>query len=170
MSTVDVESTVVSATPPAEVPKPFRVIYMFRMVNGEKVRWKFEVDNQMVIMSEGAAPTNPIIEAAKPPINKVNQVDPIDIYKRTLTERGINYTVSPTGQIIIAGIPEKEKQIMQFFDLNKECPDIPGMETIRNNYKEEYNQLGGASCPSCQMNSLQRKYRAILDQKLFVNA
>jgi len=152
-------------------PKPrARIIYMYRMVQGNKVRWKFEVDNQMVILNEGPAenqPTEIQQNTSIPGPKPVDlQPDAMMQYKKVLEERGITYSTTSTGQVIIQDIPAKEKIIMQFFDLNAPCPDVPGLEDIRNRYKQEYDQAGGAACPSCQLNTLQRKYREILKAKL----
>lgn len=147
-----------------------RNIYMYRMVQGNKVRWKFEVDNQMVIVNEGPADTqDPSVQQANVvPGPKPVSVPPnaVEQYKKILEERGIKYSSTATGQIIVNEIPDTEKMIMQFFDLNAPPPDIPDVETIRERFKQEYDQAGGAACPACQLNTLQRKYREILKAKI----
>lgn len=147
-----------------------RSIYMFRMVQGNKVRWKFEVDNQMVIINEGPAETQPHTSAnndvALTPRPVTVPPDAMEQYKKVLEERGIKYSMTATGQVVINEIPNKEKIIMQFFDLNAPCPEVDGIKAIRDRYKEEYDQAGGAACPSCQLNTLQRKYREILKVRL----
>ena len=162
-------STSTESTPPP-APPPIRNIYMYRMVQGNKVRWKFEVDNQMVIINEGPA------EVQEPAVQQSTAVpgpkpvsvppDALAQYKKILEERGIKYSMTPNGQVIVNEIPDKEKMIMQFFDLNAPAPDVPGIEQIRERYKQEYEQAGGAACPSCQLNTLQRKYREILKAKI----
>lgn len=147
-----------------------RNIYMYRIIQGNKVRWKFEVDNQMVIVKEGPAEIqetsvqkSDVVPGPRPlPIPK----NATDQYKKILEERGIKYSMTESGQVVINEIPKKEKIIMQFFDLNAPCPAIDDLEAIRDRYKQEYNQAGGAACPSCQLNTLQRKYREILKTKL----
>lgn len=159
-----------SSTQPQVVIPNVRKIYMYRMIQGNKVRWKFEVDNQMVILNEGPAETqDPSVQQN----NAVPGTKPIAIppdaraqYQRLLEERGIKYSMTPNGQLIVNEIPNSEKIIMQFFDLNAPTPDIKGLETIRERYKQEYEQAGGAACPSCQLNTLQRKYRAILKSSI----
>lgn len=155
----------------SDTPKQqLRSIYMFRMVQGNKVRWKFEVDNQMVIVNEGPAEIQSTAvqqsETAAIPRPATIPPDAIDQYKKVLEERGIKYSMTTAGQVVINEIPPVEKIIMQFFDLNAPCPEVPGLEDIRNRYKQEYDQAGGAACPSCQLNTLQRKYREILKAKL----
>jgi hypothetical protein len=152
-------------------PKPkARIIYMYRMVQGNKVRWKFEVDNQMVILNEGPAENQSLAvqqDISLPGPKPVDlQPDKMAQYKKVLEERGITYSTTSTGQVIIQDIPNKEKIIMQFFDLNAPCPDVPGLADIREKFKQEYEQAGGAACPSCQLNTLQRKYREILKHRI----
>ena len=155
----------------SDTPKQqLRSIYMFRMVQGNKIRWKFEVDNQMVIINEGPAEVQSTAvqqsESAALPRPATVAPDAIDQYKKVLEERGIKYSMTTAGQVVINEIPPTEKIIMQFFDLNVPCPEVPGLEDIRNRYKQEYDQAGGAACPSCQLNTLQRKYREILKVRL----
>lgn len=155
---------------PPHKPQTLRSIYMYRMIQGNKVRWKFEVDSQMVIINEG--PT----ESQEPAVRKSDVTpgprpvsvpkDSVDQYKKILEERGIKYSMTASGQVVINEIPNKEKVIMQFFDLNAACPEGLGLETVRDRYKQEYDQAGGAACPACQLNTLQRKYRAILQEKI----
>lgn len=155
---------------PQTKQQALRSIYMYRMVQGNKVRWKFEVDNQMVIVSEGpaeqqdAATQNSGAVAGQRPITVAPNA--IDQYKKVLEERGIKYSMTEAGQVVINDIPNKERIIMQFFDLNVPCPVGLDLEPIRERFKQEYEQAGGAACPSCQLNTLQRKYREILQAKI----
>lgn len=159
-----------------------RSIFMYRIIDGHKVRWRFEVDSEMVIIRESpvetgvkplpyvgitaselpdalpapAAPTQPPSAPVSP---EEMQKKAIAAYKQTLDDRGITYTVNEHGQILINNVPNIERDIMQFFDLRQPCPASPGFAQIREHYIEEYNRLGGAACPGCTLNTLQRKYR-----------
>lgn len=153
---------------PAAPMMALRSIYMYRMVDGNKIRWKFQVDPHMVIVSEGPAETQ---DAAAQKSNVVPSPisanpDALAQYKKVLEERGIKYSVTPSGQVIVNEVPNSEKLIMQFFDLNSPDPAIANIGPIRDRYKEEYLQAGGAACPACQLNGLQRKYREILKAKI----
>lgn len=159
-------------------PKP-RTIYLNRLINGNKVKWKFEVNEEMVIVSEGpldpmnmsSRPRPPSIPAGSqqtPETIDANKAAHIERYKQSLNERGIAYTVNEHGQIIINNLPQKEKDIVQFFNLDLECPDVKGMNILRDMYRKEYETLGGTSCPSCQLGSLQRKYRHLLDKDIYM--
>lgn len=149
---------------------PNRHIYLYRMVQGHKVRWKFEVDHHMVIINEGPDDRQaPEVQKSEvTPGHKPVSVptDALTRYTSVLDERGIKYSITPQGQVIVNDIPANEKLIMQFFDLNAPEPSIPDVTAIRERYKQEYEQAGGAACPACQLNSLQRKYRQILKAKL----
>ena len=169
-------STQLENLPPAPEPQPqpaaaVRSIYMYRMVEGNKIRWKFQVDPQMVIISEGPA-ENQDTAAQKSnivpsPISA--NPDALAQYKKVLEERGIKYSVTASGQVVVNEVPSSEKLIMQFFDINAPDPTIlaiPDIGAIRERYKEEYTQAGGAACPACQLNGLQRKYREILKARI----
>jgi hypothetical protein len=158
-------------TAPVNLPMPkIRNIFMYRMVQGHKVRWKFEVDDQMIIVAEGPAESqeNSVQQnTALPGPHPVSvPPDALAQYKKVLEERGIKYSVTPSGQVIVNEIPSSEKMIMQFFEMNAPDPDIPGVGPIKERYRQEYDQAGGAACPACQLNGLQRKYREILKAKI----
>jgi hypothetical protein len=152
----------------SESAKPLRKIFMYKMIQGNKVRWQFEVDSEMIIVSEGPAENQTPAAAAVAPGPKpvAMQPDAMDKYKKVLEERGIKYSMTANGQIVVNEIPTQEKMIMQFFDLNTPCPEGLGWEDIRTKYKYEYDQAGGSACPACQLNTLQRKYREILKARL----
>ena len=156
---------------PVNFPVPStRSIFMYRMIKGDKVRWKFEVDNQMVIVNEGPAESQAISvqQSTALPVTQPASVPPDALaqYKKVLEERGIKYSLTPSGQVIVNEVPNSEKMVMQFFELNAPDPDIPDVGPIRERYREEYAQAGGAACPACQLNGLQRKYREILKAKI----
>lgn len=159
-------------------PNKLRQIYMFRMINGQRMRWVFEVDSTMLVVREGPADPGQMgrnlqATASLPPSAQLEQKrkeDALTSYKASLDERGIKYTVNDNGQIIITSRPEKEMHIMQFLDVSAStCPDVPGMAELRAAYMDEYKTLGGTACPGCQLNTLQRKYRNLLNEKVFKN-
>lgn len=159
-----------NTAPKPAAPSGTRNIYMYRMVGDQKVRWRFEVDSQMVIVSEGAA-TN-LTGAGKPAalVDSAGQRSDIEAYKRTLTDRGITFTVGDGGQILIGHVPQTEQDIILFLDVNNKHATFsyPGWDALRDVYFKEYAALGGSECPSCQLGGLQRKYReklkTIIDQ------
>jgi hypothetical protein len=153
-------------TNPVEVAQPTRSLYFFKVINGNRVRWKLDVDRQMTIISEGPAENRPIPQQVAPEVGQIPPAAHLDNYKRMLDARGIKYTVNEQGQIAINDIPEKEKAIMQFFNLHDACPEGEGIAEIREQYKKEFEAIGGQGCSSCQLNGLQRKYREILKNKL----
>ncbi len=175
-----------------------RTIFVQRMVNGAPVKWRMDVDENMVVLSEGPAdsfndkqPNMPVeamlrgnaamhahiaeLQASarsrqaetNPGAVKSPQDHAVEAYKRALDSRGIKYTVNDKGQVIVTNVPVREKQIIQFFDLDQPTPDVPGMEDIRTNYKNELEQMQASSCTTCQINALQRKYRDVLMRTVF---
>jgi hypothetical protein len=156
-----------------------RTIFLTRIINGNKVKWKFEVNEEMVILSEGPLDPMHMINSRRPPLPfegrkqvpetiEAQRAQHIERYKQSLSERNIDYNVNEQGQIIINNLPQKEKDIVQFFNLDLECPDVKGMNLLRDMYRKEYETLGGTSCPSCQLGSLQRKYRHLLDKDIYM--
>lgn len=145
-----------------------RKIYMNRMVQGVKVKWEFVVDADFTIIQEGPVDlSRPVITTTNPQSDMAANNNRLALYKKDLDQRGIKYDVTTDGQIIINEVPAREKHIMQFFDFNAPCPDIPGLQSVRDSYRSEYDQAGGAACPACQLNTIQRKYRQLLSQKFF---
>lgn len=175
---------------PVAPAEELKSIFMYRMWDRQKIRWKFEVDKDMVIIREGPVDPNfssnlPVGMMGRPPIpahipikerlgpaeiaaqQAKHAAESLERHKKSLDARGIKYKHLENGSILIEEIPTKEKQIMQFFDLKQACPDISGMQTIRDAYKTEHTSLGGNACPSCQLNGLMRKYRNILETSVF---
>lgn len=145
---------------------PTRSLYFFKVINGNRVRWKLDVDPHMTIVGEGPAENRPAPQQVLPETGQLPPSAHLDNYKRMLDARGIKYTVSEQGQISINEIPENEKAIMQFFNMNEQCPAGDGLAELREQYKKEFEAIGGQGCSSCQLNGLQRKYREILKNKL----
>lgn len=148
-----------------------RSIYMYRMVNGVKTRWKFEVDKEMIIVNEGPVNT-PIPGKAVEPESEISaaQAKVLASYKRVLDGRGVSYDITNSGQLIIKNVPDNEKLIQQFLDFNSVMED-PALAALKEAYKSEYASLGGVACTGCQLGGLQRKYRekvqsAINDKKI----
>jgi hypothetical protein len=153
-----------------------RAIFVYRNTNGKRVKWRMDLDAQMNVLAEmpveeRALPAVPPQlrnnVAVVPPDMEAKKVEHIERYKKSLDERGIAYKLNENGQILITNVPQKEKDIIQFLDLAQPCPDIPGMGTLRELYQNEVNAAGGAACPACQLNAIQRKYRFILDKDVF---
>jgi hypothetical protein len=170
-------TTTTTAAPEVLPPQHLRSIFFYRIVQGHKVKWEFKVDNQMVIVEEGPAVlhqfNSAVVGQLPEPVNVGEEVSnrykvsPMDNYRRILDERGIKYTTSERGQIIVSDVPVKEKMTMQFFDLNAPAPAGDGIAELREKYKNEIEEAGGtAGCSSCKLNTIQRKYREILKAKL----
>lgn len=186
-----------------------RTIFVQRIINGETVKWRMDVDENMTVLAEGPADSfigaQPLGAANRevpqivkdaphihahirsvqedirrkqlefrqskenqlPVPNKENSNAALEAYKQALDSRGIKYKVNEAGQVIVLNVPVIEKQIIQFFDLSQPTPDVPGMEDIRVNYKTELENMQSGGCTTCQINALQRKYRAVLMDTVF---
>lgn len=143
-----------------------REILLWRVIGDKKIRWKFVVDEEMVIVNEGPAdrtpggPGNPLMNIE----SRKDGKSPTQAYTDLLTERGYEFEVADTGQIIVTHMPKKEKDYASFFNLEVTCPDIPGWSNLREAYKDELTKLGGDKCPGCTKATLMRKYRALLEK------
>jgi hypothetical protein len=172
------ETTTTTTHAPEVLPQQhLRSIFFYKIIQGHKIKWELKIDNQMVIVEEGPAVlhqfNSAIVGQPPVPVNvgeeaaKIFPVSPMDNYRRILDERGIKYTTSERGQIIVSDVPVKEKMTMQFFDLNAPAPAGDGIAELREKYKNEIEESGGtAGCSSCKLNTIQRKYREILKTKL----
>lgn len=146
-----------------------RKIYMNRIIQGRKVKWEFVVDHEFTIIREAPVDLSqqPVVHPPNAQAIAAVNAEKLAKYRQSLDERGIKYTVTADNQIVINEVPQRENHISQFFDLNAPCPDYPGMESVRENYRLEIEQAGGAACPACQLNAIQRKYRQVLHTKFF---
>ena len=153
-----------------------RSIFVYRNVNGRRTKWRMDLDDQMNVLAEMPVDDRPLPNT--PPHLKSNTTivapeigakaaEHIERYKKSLDERGISYKVNEQGQILITNVPQREKEILQFLDLTKPCPEVAGMSKLRELYQNEINGTGGASCPPCQLNSIQRKYRFLLNKDIY---
>jgi hypothetical protein len=171
-------SETTTTTPAPETPQRqhLRSLFFYKIIQGHKIKWEFKIDNQLVIIEEGPAVMHqfnsamagqaPLSENVGAEAAKIFPAAQMDNYKRILDERGIKYTTSERGQIIVSDVPAREKMIMQFFDLNMPLPAGDGIEELREKYKNEIEEAGGtAGCSGCKLNSIQRKYREILQAK-----
>ena len=112
-----------------------RKLNLYRMVNGQRLRVVFEVDDQLTILSE---------KQDSPPDNEQT---------RELKARG--YTINGNE---ITHVPAREQEIFRFFSEHTPCW-FPECEAMRKQYNEELESLP-QDCPTCQKGALIRKYAA----------
>lgn len=154
-----------------------RSLFLYKIIQGHKIKWEIKVDSQMVIVEEGPAnmfqfntimvPQAAAAENVAEEAAKIHTGSHIDKYKAILDSRGIKYSVNENGQIIVSDVPVAEKKTMQFFDLSMPAPDGEGVAALREKYKNEIDEAGGVDgCTACKMNAIQRKYRELLKDKL----
>ncbi len=162
-------------TPENTAPK-IRSIFVYRNVNNRRTKWRMDLDEHMNVLLESPIEERPLpITPNNLKVNNnttevpsaVQNQEHIERYKKSLDERGIAYKVNEQGQILITNVPQREKDILQFLDLDKPCPEVPGMAALRELYTNEINGVGGASCPPCQRNTIQRKYRYLINKDIY---
>jgi hypothetical protein len=162
--------------PPSAPPVNLRSIYLYKIIQGHKIKWQIKVNNEMVIIDEGPANVaqfnNILAGKVEPPTNVAGEVTktysltPTDNYKKVLDARGIKYNTTANGQIMVQEVPYKEKMIMQFFDMDAPPPTGDGVDALRAKYRQEIEEAGGtAGCTGCKLNSIQRKFRELLKDK-----
>jgi hypothetical protein len=146
-------------------PAP-RYIFLNRMINGERKKFRFTVDAQMTIVEETPVedavtltPANPDNHGASSP-----QLSP---QMQWLKSRGYKFKVEPDGRLHILHTPELEIQIAKFFVPTTECP-FPECEDLRQRYLADMEALKGedGKCKSCDIGALQRKYRDVVSKNI----
>jgi hypothetical protein len=106
-------------------------LFLYRIENGKKVRYRFAVDDNMVIQSET-----------------------IDAEQKVT---GIQYERAATGQKVITGVDQETQKALMFFLLDQPCPFGEGCEELREAYKKEQSAID-PKCPDCTHSNLTRKY------------
>ena len=146
-------------------PAP-RYIFLNRMVNGERKKFRFTVDAQMTILEE-----TPVEDTA--PSKHVNSdahgasAPQLSPQLQWLKSRGYKFKVESDGRLHILHTPEIEIEIAKFFVPDTECP-FPDCEDLKQRYTAELDALKGedGKCRSCDIGALQRKYRDVVKKNI----
>lgn len=160
-------------TEPPTMQPTLRSIFMYRRINGTLVRWKFEVDNQMLIYREGPADPTAMVGTSNATDTPQRRHDhALEGHKRNLDARGIKYVINEAGQIVVTHVPAKEKFITEFLDIKRESVDniTTPLLDLRTKYLAEVNASGGAACPGCMLSGIQRKYRVSMNTSGLLSA
>ena len=124
------------------VNKDVHRTYFYRMVDGEKVLWYYDINRERVLVAEGKADPDQMLSVSIR-TKRSKRANPEHLKKQL----GEDYKGPPV------------ELIDQFLDSTKECPDRPGWEEARKAYMEDLTLLGGEeNCPSCQLGTLRQKY------------
>lgn len=166
-------TTTPAVTEPNASGPALRSIFMYRRINGTLVRWKFEVDNQMLIYREGPADPTAMVGTSNATDTPQRRHDhALEGHKRNLDARGIKYVINDAGQIVVTHVPAKEKFITEFLDIKREAVDniTAPLLQLRTKYIAEVNASGGATCPGCMLSGIQRKYRESMNTSGLLSA
>lgn len=83
-------------------------------------------------------------------------------YHALLTARGIKFHEKPDGTIQIDYTPRRELVVGKFLS-NDDCPEeVPDCVALREQYNQELESKGGASCTACEKNKIKEKYRNVV--------
>ena len=119
-----------------------RTIYLHRMEDGEKVRYKFVLDDTMTILSETREDLVHAQVQAKSSQTK-------------LKVPGVQ-TETVGGSTVITSVSEETQAAMRFF-AGADCW-FDGCLGLRTAYDEELAEIGGKGCSACKKGALTRKY------------
>lgn len=156
-------------------------IVLYRIIGASRFKWKFIVDDNDNILSEGpdSVPqpvvTKPVEELtwSSKPITSANdaysasQVQKNAVTKahaEILAKRGIEFTIGNDGKINIIKVPESEKKISVFLDHTKDTclPEIPNCAALKSAMMKDIELAGGKSCPNCELKRIKDKYRDLI--------
>lgn len=135
-------------------------LYLFRIINGKRIRFCFEIDEKFTIISE-----KPVAVQAPTLVAQGNDElarQAIARHVEDLRNRGHIVEVnSDTGAINITFTPEHEKVIASFF-AGQTC-DFPGYDTWFQEFKTGMDKLQALAqegqCTNCDIGAFKRKTR-----------
>lgn len=113
-----------------------RNLYLFRMENGKKVRYRFELDDQMVIVNE---------------VKDAEDKLPPNLSRKT------NVVVKEDGRKVITSVSQEDQEILKFFVDSIPCW-FEGCEELRKEWNEEVKKAGGEKCVGCARGRIMRKF------------
>jgi hypothetical protein len=143
-----------------------RHIFLYRVVDGKRQKFRFTIDAQMTIVTEEPCHENgvpfDVTEHLKSKNLQTEAAIAASPQLKQLKSRGFEFHISE-GQVHLDHIPELELHIAQFYIPEVECP-FPGCESLRAKYLAELAELQGGErvCSSCEIGDLQQKYRNVI--------
>ena len=129
----NVESPLGSALP--------RHVFMFRMQDGRRVRWRFTLDAQLTILDER--------------VDEGGSVSAIDPRDQHLLDRGYGFE-RRGGSVFITKVPPLEDLATRALVSATPCW-FSGCQELRDEYQKELAALT-ADCPPCEHGTLIRKF------------
>lgn len=125
-----------------------RRIYLFRMEDGKKVRYRFELDGQMVIQEE---------------VREGEDTVPV---KRGPVQTNIEKR--PDGTKVITSVSKEDQEILKFFVDSVPCW-FEGCEELRKEWNEAVAKAGGEKCVGCARGRIMRQFNPRVRELLFPN-
>jgi len=142
-----------------------RYMYLYRVINGQKQKFRFTVDPQLTILEEVPCREDGAVLSE---IASSKLTIPANISDREIYRKGYSFHKLSEDSTFIDGVPPTEAKLHAFFIPHEPCP-FPGCEPLREAYLEERRKLAethGGVCPSCQAGALQRKYKTIVERHM----
>ena len=144
-----------------EIPE-IRYLYMYRVVGGQKQKFRFTLDRTFTIVEESPCREDGTL------YNASGEMAPTadTVQNMELKKRGYQTHTTDTTTYIDR-VPEREAMIHSFFVPTLPCK-FDGCEELRVAYFQERDAIAkknGGTCPGCQMSKLQRKYKTIIEEQ-----
>lgn len=123
-----------------------RNLYMFRMENGKKVRYRFELDDQMVIQRE---------------VKEKEENNPVFARETRIDTR-------KDGTKVVKSVSREDQEVLKFFVETIPCW-FEGCEDLRKEWADIIKKAGGESCVGCARGREMRKFKPKVFKALFPN-
>lgn len=156
-------------------------VILHRIIGASRFRWKFIVDDNDNILSEGpdGLPTplaGTVVQElawSSKPITSANDTATLKAENQStitrahidiLTKRGIQFDVASDGKITILKVPDSEKKISAFLDHKKNTciAEVPNCMALKQSMLKEIDAAGGNACPNCELKRIKDKYRDLI--------
>ena len=127
------------------------------MVDGVKREVRITIDEQRNIIDEETLPVAGAVATADPAA--------LPPQLAQLAARGIKFHTDGLGRVVIDAVPQREQEILSFFNDDKPCW-FGGCNDLRHRYNTELALIGGAGCADCDKGALLRKFIPLVDELL----
>jgi hypothetical protein len=131
-------------------------LQLFRIEQGERVRYNFELDKAFTILSETRDDT---------PAKK--EVPSTSSNLQTSSVEGIQTKVE-NGRTIITGVDDITQRAMTFFMDTPACDTVDCLE-LKKEIDKALEDAGGASCVGCKRGEIIRKFLPKIKEVLRAN-
>lgn len=130
---------------------PHTSIQYCRLVNGQRVRYRMQLDSHLTCIADEPIPEEP---------RKVAQASAaLAHHRRQLQDRGITFN-EQDGKLVITAVPPLERAMLNFFVPGHPC-FFDGCEGLRTAYNQEIANLG-SDCADCDKSKVAQRYREMI--------